>query len=245
MKKITEIVDEMVRLKNGKIGRNDRCFCGSGKKYKKCCLLKSDLEVMDTLLKDNILPIKTYLINKDTIEILFSKDFRIQIKIKDLDPVLSSSFCKEWYDNNPLINWKDGCYWMGVMNPVTLKDYWNNLIEQMEMVRHKVFHENLNLGQFVVKYGISVRELGFCQNILENMDESVMCDEELEERKLYFSKIDYREIVGGNSVEITPQEFNDIVGFDFLPIDCEEHKQEDTLFFYSSGSENPELMYGS
>jgi preprotein translocase subunit SecA len=23
-----------------KIGRNDPCFCGSGKKYKKCCLLK-------------------------------------------------------------------------------------------------------------------------------------------------------------------------------------------------------------
>jgi len=23
-----------------KIGRNDQCFCGSGKKYKKCCLNK-------------------------------------------------------------------------------------------------------------------------------------------------------------------------------------------------------------
>ena len=29
------------RTPNGeKIGRNDPCFCGSGKKYKKCCLLK-------------------------------------------------------------------------------------------------------------------------------------------------------------------------------------------------------------
>lgn len=28
----------------GKIGRNDPCPCGSGKKYKKCCLLKKDTE---------------------------------------------------------------------------------------------------------------------------------------------------------------------------------------------------------
>jgi len=26
----------------GKIGRNDPCPCGSGKKYKKCCLLKEE-----------------------------------------------------------------------------------------------------------------------------------------------------------------------------------------------------------
>jgi uncharacterized protein YecA (UPF0149 family) len=25
-------------IQNIKIGRNDPCFCGSGKKYKKCCL---------------------------------------------------------------------------------------------------------------------------------------------------------------------------------------------------------------
>jgi hypothetical protein len=30
------------RLPSGeKVGRNDPCPCGSGKKYKKCCLLKS------------------------------------------------------------------------------------------------------------------------------------------------------------------------------------------------------------
>ena len=26
-----------------KIGRNDPCFCGSNKKYKKCCLIKQNL----------------------------------------------------------------------------------------------------------------------------------------------------------------------------------------------------------
>jgi len=29
-----------VRREGRKVGRNDPCPCGSGKKYKKCCLLK-------------------------------------------------------------------------------------------------------------------------------------------------------------------------------------------------------------
>jgi len=28
------------QLKNGKVGRNDPCPCGSGKKFKKCCIVK-------------------------------------------------------------------------------------------------------------------------------------------------------------------------------------------------------------
>jgi hypothetical protein len=31
----------MKNLSNGKIGRNEKCYCGSGKKYKKCCMRKS------------------------------------------------------------------------------------------------------------------------------------------------------------------------------------------------------------
>ncbi|GEM_PF-3237392 len=36
----TEPVDYKIHLKNkkNKIGRNEKCPCGSGKKYKKCCL---------------------------------------------------------------------------------------------------------------------------------------------------------------------------------------------------------------
>ena len=30
-----------------KIGRNDPCLCGSGKKYKKCCLNEEDLLHLD------------------------------------------------------------------------------------------------------------------------------------------------------------------------------------------------------
>ena len=34
-----------------KIGRNDLCPCGSGKKYKKCCLIRDNREVCETLEK--------------------------------------------------------------------------------------------------------------------------------------------------------------------------------------------------
>jgi len=33
----TQIMPEQVRRETPKIGRNDPCPCGSGKKYKKCC----------------------------------------------------------------------------------------------------------------------------------------------------------------------------------------------------------------
>jgi peptide deformylase len=43
------IIDRQVKSKpivrvTSKIGRNDKCPCGSGKKYKKCCLLKQEAE---------------------------------------------------------------------------------------------------------------------------------------------------------------------------------------------------------
>ena len=31
------------------IGRNDLCYCGSGKKYKKCCMNKNDDEELEKL----------------------------------------------------------------------------------------------------------------------------------------------------------------------------------------------------
>lgn len=37
-----------------KIGRNDKCPCGSGKKYKKCCMNKDKASVTSTLPADVI-----------------------------------------------------------------------------------------------------------------------------------------------------------------------------------------------
>ena len=35
-------VGKQTVVKKGKVGRNDPCPCGSGKKYKKCCLAKKN-----------------------------------------------------------------------------------------------------------------------------------------------------------------------------------------------------------
>ena len=32
-------------IRQKKIGRNDKCICGSGKKYKKCCLNKTQKKI--------------------------------------------------------------------------------------------------------------------------------------------------------------------------------------------------------
>jgi preprotein translocase subunit SecA len=36
-----EVVIETIRNRGQRVGRNDPCPCGSGKKYKNCCLRKS------------------------------------------------------------------------------------------------------------------------------------------------------------------------------------------------------------
>jgi hypothetical protein len=42
---------ETFRYKQPKIGRNDLCPCGSGKKYKHCCLLRKE-QTRDRLLNE-------------------------------------------------------------------------------------------------------------------------------------------------------------------------------------------------
>src|SRR5690606_20413740 len=37
---------------SGQVGRNDPCPCGSGKKYKKCCMLKNAVSITALLEKD-------------------------------------------------------------------------------------------------------------------------------------------------------------------------------------------------
>ncbi|MFT4929149.1 MAG: hypothetical protein ACI8WB_005279, partial [Phenylobacterium sp.] len=34
-----------------KISRNDPCLCGSGKKYKKCCMAKDDAARVEVMVK--------------------------------------------------------------------------------------------------------------------------------------------------------------------------------------------------
>jgi len=36
----TKLTTQVIRKRKTKIGRNDPCICGSGKKYKRCCINK-------------------------------------------------------------------------------------------------------------------------------------------------------------------------------------------------------------
>lgn len=42
-----------------KIGRNDPCPCGSGRKYKKCCLNRYRYARLDELIQKSVAPIKS------------------------------------------------------------------------------------------------------------------------------------------------------------------------------------------
>lgn len=55
---------------NEKIGRNDPCFCGSGKKYKHCCINKPIKKP---------LPFKAKLLNPQPVD-LMSRTFGSQVK---------------------------------------------------------------------------------------------------------------------------------------------------------------------
>ena len=62
-------------------------------------------------------------------------------------------------------------------------------------------------------------------------------DEELQERECYFGKIDYTKIIGGNSVELSPERFNEIIGENLLPTDVETQTTQSLLEFHSQSNQ--------
>lgn len=61
-----------------KLGRNDFCFCGSGKKYKKCCMNKS--MDMNLIFKEKLNKIHTDIKNKEKIESVISYTYNFFMK---------------------------------------------------------------------------------------------------------------------------------------------------------------------
>lgn len=78
-----------------KIGRNDPCPCGSGKKYKKCCINKSVREVSDV----NTVPIESSMSDFEYIDDT-SKKLEQIISLYNIDDVTRAIFCiNSWADN--------------------------------------------------------------------------------------------------------------------------------------------------
>ena len=57
-----------------KVGRNDPCHCGSGKKYKKCCLPADAAEKSNEIAEENIRQAKSQLAQQDVITDALSAD---------------------------------------------------------------------------------------------------------------------------------------------------------------------------
>ena len=73
-----------------KVGRNDPCPCGSGKKYKKCCLSKTytsigrELTMQNKLIKDLIeFYHKNYMETIEDAKSLFWGDFKPEDYLKE------------------------------------------------------------------------------------------------------------------------------------------------------------------
>lgn len=78
-----------------KIGRNDTCFCGSGKKYKKCCM-GSPVGKVSTA---NTIPIEDCISNFEYIE-TNSKELEKIISLYTIDDVTRAVFCINSWANN-------------------------------------------------------------------------------------------------------------------------------------------------
>ncbi|WP_226669002.1 SEC-C metal-binding domain-containing protein [Microbulbifer aggregans] len=50
-----------------KVGRNDPCHCGSGKKYKKCCLSADSAANSEAIAKENIRQAKVHMERQDVL----------------------------------------------------------------------------------------------------------------------------------------------------------------------------------
>jgi hypothetical protein len=68
---------------SSKIGRNDKCYCGSNKKYKKCCMLVTNKPIEEATFKDSetlVEKIKDVIDKRNTIS-PFKGNFKLKNKI--------------------------------------------------------------------------------------------------------------------------------------------------------------------
>lgn len=81
---------------NGKIGRNDPCPCGSGQKYKKCCMLKNSSELPVTWTDEEGMHVISKGAKPTNSEIeQMSKEYQNQIRNSPLWDEMVNEFGKE------------------------------------------------------------------------------------------------------------------------------------------------------
>lgn len=117
---------EMEEVK--KIGRNDLCYCGSGKKYKKCCMNKREIEVVtpaDLYIKKSLADYP-----KETLKLFYDEE-SIAIDEK-LYQVLKHKAIPLWVDRNHVEEKRRNT---------------KNMEEALELIKEKCKKENINTRQ--------------------------------------------------------------------------------------------------
>jgi len=81
---------------NDKIGRNDPCPCGSGQKYKKCCMLENVSELPVTWADDEGMHIISHGVKPTSSEIdQMSKEYQNKIRNSPMWDAMVNEFGKE------------------------------------------------------------------------------------------------------------------------------------------------------
>ena len=65
------------------VGRNDLCPCGSGKKYKKCCMKKEKVVEIGQLKLNRFFQLKMQLVENMTNEMATSFSYKERMEIKE------------------------------------------------------------------------------------------------------------------------------------------------------------------
>jgi Fe-S-cluster containining protein len=144
------------------IGRNELCSCGSGKKYKNCCYLKTDTEATADKAFD---PLK---LNKSIAYIgalgKAREDFcSNQLKqLQDITEQITKSQVQEAIDNNKTISCRKGC-------SACCSQYLPASLQECEAIVYYLYKHEAKLSSFISNYAKWKEQIDKNKELLENI----------------------------------------------------------------------------
>lgn len=170
----------MKNSKSKKVGRNEKCNCGSGKKYKKCCMNKGENTDSRWFSNHSVNDFDVYNLSLEQ-ELYLIK----QSKEKFINSLFDDSTIEKW---NKIIDdktWlelsKFGIHtqqeWEKFKNQLSLKEFVVLIKQQLESDGHKGFIQNLLLGVLCgQEIGIEVTTQQFLNHKVEVVDGVTILD---------------------------------------------------------------------
>ena len=131
--------------KNGKIGRNEMCRCGSGKKYKKCCevlITETKYTLGQTNLSDKCKEVLEYLNSQENYS-----NYRFIDITDDLTPVNYREYQMKNYNNNIVMIAEKKENNMGIFIERDKEEFKNNDMIIMRGGSYRLFCSD-NIGRY-------------------------------------------------------------------------------------------------